>query len=57
METAEERESLMFRVKLRIPEDLLRSRAEQVKGGVRGVAYVRVAPDVPWPAWLEVRLP
>jgi HlyD family secretion protein len=57
VETAAERESLMFRVKLRLPEDLLRAHADRVKSGVRGVAYVRVASDAAWPPSLAIRLP
>lgn len=56
VETIEERESLMFRVRVRIPQELVEARLAQVKTGVRGVAWVRlVAPDgsVPdWPAGL-----
>ncbi|MCK8787685.1 HlyD family efflux transporter periplasmic adaptor subunit [Roseomonas sp. NAR14] len=57
VETATERGNLMFRVKLRIPETLLRAHAEQVKGGVRGLAYLRLDPAQPWPDRLQVRLP
>ncbi|HWL82694.1 MAG TPA: HlyD family efflux transporter periplasmic adaptor subunit [Roseomonas sp.] len=57
VETAQERENLMFRVKLRLPPELLQTYAEQVKGGVRGVAYLRINPDQPWPANLQVKLP
>lgn len=57
VETAQERENLMFRVKLRLPPELLRIYADRVKGGVRGVAYLRVGPVPPWPAALAVKLP
>jgi HlyD family secretion protein len=57
VETKEEREKLMFRVKLTLPPDLLRKYENQVKTGVRGVAYLRIAPEKPWPANLEVKLP
>ena len=57
VETKEEREKLMFRVKLTLPPDLLRKYENQVKTGVRGVAYLRIAPDKPWPANLAVKLP
>ena len=51
VETANEREKLMFRVKVRLPEELVRAYIEQVKTGLRGVAYIRLAgaEDVPWP--------
>jgi len=57
VETAAERESLMFRVKLRLPRDLLERNAERVRGGVRGIAYVRMDASVDWPPGLAVRLP
>lgn len=57
VETAQERGNLMFRVKLRLPPDLLRAHVDQVKGGVRGLGYVRLDPAQPWPPRLEVRLP
>ncbi|MEX6508413.1 HlyD family secretion protein [Jiella sp. M17.18] len=57
VETAEEREKLVFRVKIQIPRDLLERFEAQVKGGVRGVGYVRTDTSVPWPASLQVKLP
>ncbi len=57
VETAAERESLMFRVKLRLPPELLQRHAERVRGGVRGIGYVRTDPAIAWPASLEIRLP
>jgi len=57
VETEEEREKLMFRVKLTI-DPALRTRYEnQVKTGVRGIGFVRSGPNVAWPANLTVRLP
>jgi len=51
VETQEEREKLMFRVKVRVPEELVKANIEQVKTGLRGVAYIRLAgaKSVPWP--------
>lgn len=57
VETAQERLKLMFRVKARIPPDLLRRYITQVKTGLPGMAYVRLDPRVPWPAKLRVKLP
>jgi HlyD family secretion protein len=57
VETAEEREKLMFRVKLSIAPALLRKYEERVKAGVRGIAYVHVDAKRPWPANLAVKLP
>lgn len=51
VETQSERERLMFRVKVRLPEELVSAFIEQVKTGVRGVAYIRLAgaENEPWP--------
>lgn len=56
VETATEREKLMFRVKVRVPTDLVQEHIDFVKTGIRGVAYVRPGTDPPtWPEWLEKR--
>lgn len=52
VETAEEREKLMFRVRARIDPALLREYIEYVKTGLPGMAYVRLDPTVGWPAAL-----
>ena len=57
VETAEEREKLMFRVKLRADPEVLNKYHRQVKTGIRGLGFVRNDPKVPWPAELEVKLP
>ena len=57
VETAEEREKLMFRIRARIDPDLLRQYPEQVKTGLPGIAYVRLDPAAAWPAQLQPRLP
>lgn len=57
VETASEREKLMFRVKLKIPADLLQQHTRAVKTGVPGIGYVKTMPNAKWPEWLEVRLP
>lgn len=57
VETSEEREQLMFRVKLTIAPDLLAEYQDRARAGVPGVGYVRVAESVEWPPELEVRLP
>ncbi|MBT1450047.1 HlyD family efflux transporter periplasmic adaptor subunit [Glaciecola sp. XM2] len=43
VETQTERDKLMFRVKVRIPQTLVMQHLEQVKTGVRGVAYIRLS--------------
>lgn len=57
VETDEERDLLLFRVKLTIAPELLAEYQDRVKGGVAGVGYVRVDDAIPWPASLEVKLP
>ncbi|WP_428336299.1 HlyD family secretion protein [Paenirhodobacter sp.] len=52
VETAEEREKLMFRVRARIAPALLREYIDYVKTGLPGMAYVRLEPSVDWPASL-----
>ena len=50
VETASERQKLMFRVKARIDRALLAKHLEQVKTGLPGVAWVRLDAQQPWPA-------
>ncbi|MFX0543055.1 HlyD family secretion protein [Roseovarius sp. S4756] len=57
VETDEERDQLMFRVKLTIPPDLLAQYQDRARAGVPGVGYVRVDDTVEWPDELTVRLP
>jgi HlyD family secretion protein len=58
VETQSERDKLMFRVKVRIPQKLVLDHIEQVKTGVRGVAYIRRSTKgseqaSPWPEFLQ----
>lgn len=57
VETASERQKLTFRVKAQIDRELLQRHLEQVKTGLPGVAWVRLAANEPWPAELAVNLP
>ena len=57
VETAEERQKLMFRIKAKIAPDLLRKYIRQVKTGLPGTAYVRLNPEAKWPPHLETKLP
>jgi HlyD family secretion protein len=57
VETQEERQKLMFRIKARIAPDLLREHLLQVKTGLPGMAYVQLDPRVDWPPELQTRLP
>lgn len=56
VETAQEREKLMFRIKARIPPALLRKYIQQVKTGLPGMAYVQLDPQAPWPDRLQAGL-
>ncbi len=55
VETSSERDKLMFRVKVRASQDLIRHNIERIKAGLRGVAYVHLdgypAPD--WSSFLK----
>lgn len=53
VETQSEREKLMFRVKIRLPEELVSSYLEYIKTGVRGVGYVKIDKSATWPSWLQ----
>ena len=57
VETASEREKLMFRVKARLDPELLQRHLTQVKTGVPGVAYLRLDPQAEWPAELAIKVP
>ncbi len=57
VETATERQKLVFRVKAQIDPELLRKYRTRVKAGLPGVAYVQVNPSAQWPPNLEVKLP
>ncbi len=58
VETASEREKLVFRVKVRVPQKLVLDHIDRVKTGVRGVAYIRLTAlpgeePSPWPEFLQ----
>ena len=53
VETAEERDKLMFRVKVRFEPERVEPYLEYVKTGVRAVAYVRLDPSAQWPEFLS----
>lgn len=57
VETRSERDKLMFRVKLQLPAELILPYLERIKTGLRGVGYVRLDDNVPWPDFLERRFP
>jgi HlyD family secretion protein len=55
VETASEREKLMFRVRARIDRELLLKHLEHVKTGLPGEAWVRLDPSQEWPARLALK--
>jgi HlyD family secretion protein len=57
VETAEERQKLMFRVKLQVAAKVLDKYHRFVKTGVRGLGFVRTDPKIAWPNDLVVKLP
>jgi HlyD family secretion protein/alpha/beta hydrolase family protein len=57
VETAEERQKLMFRVKLQGEPKVLDKYHRFVKTGVRGLGFVRTDPKIAWPEELVVKLP
>ena len=56
VETASERQKLMFRVKARIAPELLQKHLEQVKTGLPGEAWIKLDPHSAWPAHLQTKL-
>ena len=55
VETASERQKLMFRVKAQIDPKLLQKNLEQVKTGLPGVAWVQIDPQAAWPEKLAIK--
>jgi HlyD family secretion protein len=53
VETRSERDKLMFRVKIQVPEELVTTYIERIKTGVRGVGYVKFNESAVWPDWLQ----
>jgi HlyD family secretion protein len=57
VETQSERDKLMFRIKLKVPREIVLPYIERVKTGVRGMGYVRIDDAVEWPDYLNRPLP
>jgi len=57
VETASERQKLMFRVKAQIDRELLHKHLKMVKTGLPGMAWLKLDGSVPWPDKLAIRLP
>ncbi|KXS37850.1 MAG: HlyD family secretion protein [Halomonadaceae bacterium T82-2] len=56
VETASEREKLMFRVRARIDPQLLKEHLKQVKTGLPGMAYLKLDSESEWPDSLQVNV-
>jgi len=57
VETSNEREKLMYRVKLAVEPKLLETYRDYVKAGLTGNAYVQLSSAATWPERLALRLP
>lgn len=57
VETATERDKLVYRVKLAVPRALAQQHGGFVKAGLTGYAFVRTDTRAAWPASLTVKLP
>lgn len=57
VETKDERDKLMFRIRVRIDPERLKGREAIVRSGLPGVAYVRTDSSVVWPASLQPSAP
>jgi len=53
VETKSERDKLMFRIRVQIAPERLRARADSVRSGLPGVAYVLTDRATTWPASLQ----
>jgi HlyD family secretion protein len=53
VETKSERDTLMFRIRVKIDPERLRARADSVRSGLPGVAYVLTDASVEWPGRLQ----
>lgn len=57
VETADEREKLMYKVKLAIPSEIALRYNQLLKGGMTGNGYVRLNSRVNWPKQWAIQLP
>ncbi len=55
VETRNEREKLMFRVKVKVDLEWLKQNADIAKPGMPGIAFVQTSPDAAWPDKLPSR--
>jgi HlyD family secretion protein len=57
VETASERQKLMFRVKAQIGRELLQKNLKLIKTGLPGMAWIKLDPQAKWPPNLEIKVP
>jgi len=57
VETASERQKLMFRVKAQLDPALLRQHLRLIKTGLPGVAWIKLDGQATWPPELAVKVP
>ena len=57
VETASERQKLMFRVKAQIDRELLQKNLKQIKTGLPGMVWLKLDPQATWPADLAIKVP
>lgn len=55
VETREERQKLMFRIKAKIDPALLEQYIQYIKTGIPGEAWVKINPDAKWPDFLTLK--
>lgn len=55
VETASERQKLMFRVKAQIEQAVIDKNINVIKSGIPGLAWFRLDPHIAWPKNLELR--
>lgn len=55
VETQNEREKLMYKVRLKLPADVAKQHKGLLKGGMTGIGYVRRSADFSWPDFLSVQ--
>lgn len=57
VETRNEREKLMYRIKLKVAPELLETYRDYVRAGLTGTGTVKLSPDIAFPPALQSRLP
>ncbi len=57
VETADERDKLMFRVKVQLPPERVKPYLDRIKTGIRGVAYLKLDATAQWPSFLGPPFP